>query len=258
MKLGIITDIHEDITCLQKAFHIFEMEKCDNIACLGDIVGFCERYHDQVSTRGAGECIRLVRNNCKWVVAGNHDLNAAGKLPEFRGRFQYPGNWFNMTMDDRRKCSRQQVWIYDDEIPILLTGQEIEYIKSLPEYLVISEPEFKILLSHFNYPDITGSEMLFPRTVADVRGHLDFIRQQQCLFGITGHMHTEGLLVSNKKVDHCLSFLFQPYRYMPFGRYTICPDKRTINVPPVISVNGKSGVTIFDTGNMECSVIQIR
>ncbi len=40
MKLAIITDIHEDRVNLVKALRMIEKEACDEIACLGDIVGF--------------------------------------------------------------------------------------------------------------------------------------------------------------------------------------------------------------------------
>jgi predicted phosphodiesterase len=36
MVLEFITDIHEDITSLQKAFKLLEQEKVDSIICLGD------------------------------------------------------------------------------------------------------------------------------------------------------------------------------------------------------------------------------
>ena len=38
MQLGFISDIHEDITSLQKALRLLEREKVDSIICLG---GYC-------------------------------------------------------------------------------------------------------------------------------------------------------------------------------------------------------------------------
>ena len=81
MKIGIISDIHEDIVSLKYIFKTFEKRRCDEIICLGDIVGFVGNYFYFSATRNASECLRLVRANCSHVLAGNHDLFAIKKLP---------------------------------------------------------------------------------------------------------------------------------------------------------------------------------
>lgn len=45
MKLGILSDIHEDITSLNTALRIFEDKKCDKLLCLGDILGYDPNYY---------------------------------------------------------------------------------------------------------------------------------------------------------------------------------------------------------------------
>jgi predicted phosphodiesterase len=76
MRLGFITDIHEDVKNLEKALSILSDQKCDVLICLGDIVGFTIPFYRYIETRNAEECVRLVKENASVVVTGNHDLFA--------------------------------------------------------------------------------------------------------------------------------------------------------------------------------------
>ena len=58
MKIGLITDIHENANLLKEALRLAAKNKCDEIVCLGNIVGFDRRFE-------------------------NHDLFAAGRLLVF-------------------------------------------------------------------------------------------------------------------------------------------------------------------------------
>ena len=44
MKIGIISDIHEDIKRLKEALAILHKQKCDQIVCLRDFVGYSVQY----------------------------------------------------------------------------------------------------------------------------------------------------------------------------------------------------------------------
>ncbi|MGH4050882.1 MAG: metallophosphoesterase family protein [Clostridium sp.] len=39
IKIGIITDIHNNVVALESILKLFEYEKCDEIICCGDIIG---------------------------------------------------------------------------------------------------------------------------------------------------------------------------------------------------------------------------
>ena len=80
MKLGFISDIHEDIKRLEQALAILESHKCDRIICLGDIVGYSVPYYGFLWSRNAPEVIKLIKKKCDIVIAGNHDLFAIKKL----------------------------------------------------------------------------------------------------------------------------------------------------------------------------------
>jgi hypothetical protein len=220
-------------------------------------VGFCERYLRHTRVRSASECLGLVRSNCSYIIAGNHDLNAAGRWPEYRGLFIYPEDWFSKEPAEKRRLCRQIVWTYEDEMPLQLRDADIEFLRSLPELLVLRNENFNVLLSHFNYPDITGSETRFPQKACDIRKHLKFIEEQGCEFGITGHMHTEGLLISRGGRRGFFSFVSPAYKFLPFGRHNLHPVHKTINIPPVISIRKRGGVTVLDTSDMICEVFQI-
>ena len=70
MKVGIIGDIHSNLEALTSVLEALDEEPVDEIACVGDIVGY-----------GADPeaCLRLVRERASAVVAGNHDYGVVGK-----------------------------------------------------------------------------------------------------------------------------------------------------------------------------------
>ena len=256
MIIGILTDVHEDRSGLQKAFRICEAEHCDEVACLGDIVGFCDRYQGKISQRDASQCLQAVKENCRWVIAGNHDLHAAGKLPVTMGTYHYPENWFGLSWEERRRIAGTRLWVYDDELPSNLRESEVEYIRTLEESMIIEADGHRILLSHFNFPNLSGAETDFPQWASEIAPHLDFIESKGCVLGITGHMHTEGLLVGHRRAKGALKKVLPAYQFKSYGTRGVSV-RGTINAPPVISQNGKGGVTVLDTAQLTCSVIQI-
>ena len=71
MLIGIISDVHGNREALDTVLAALEGAACDKVVCLGDIVGY-----------GAepGYCVDRVREVSDWVVAGNHDYAALGKI----------------------------------------------------------------------------------------------------------------------------------------------------------------------------------
>ena len=99
MKLAIINGVHEDIVRLKEALSQIQERGCDEIACLGDIVGFSPQYYSYSDTKNAHGVIELVRKHCKYAVVGNHDLFALKKTPQDRTLFQYPDDWYQKTIE---------------------------------------------------------------------------------------------------------------------------------------------------------------
>ncbi|MGB9750158.1 MAG: metallophosphoesterase family protein [Caldisericia bacterium] len=63
-KIAIISDIHANIEALTEVYKDIEMEKIDEIICLGDIVGYGPNPN---------EAIEMVKNKVNYVIKGNHD-----------------------------------------------------------------------------------------------------------------------------------------------------------------------------------------
>jgi predicted phosphodiesterase len=116
MKIGLLSDIHEDIISLKKGFDILFREQCDQIICLGDITGFSNPYYPFGETRDANSCIEMVRKYCTTVLSGNHDLFSAGRITTFKAGIEYPGDWFNLEINDRISLLGGKIWLYEKEI----------------------------------------------------------------------------------------------------------------------------------------------
>jgi putative phosphoesterase len=64
MRIGIISDIHSNLEALKRAQAELELEKVDEIVCLGDIVGY---------GANPNECVDIVKSLTAHVILGNHD-----------------------------------------------------------------------------------------------------------------------------------------------------------------------------------------
>ena len=64
MKIGIITDIHNNIVALDAVLKAFEDACCDRVICCGDIIGIGPRPEETVS--------RLMSVLNLTCVRGNH------------------------------------------------------------------------------------------------------------------------------------------------------------------------------------------
>lgn len=71
MVYAIISDIHGNVDALRATLNDIGQRNVDSVICLGDIVGY---YPDPE------ECIKLVRENASYCVAGNHDYAAIGRI----------------------------------------------------------------------------------------------------------------------------------------------------------------------------------
>ena len=102
MKYAIISDLHANLEALQAVLEDAS-PKADAVVCLGDIVGYNANPH---------ECLRLVRETCAVVIAGNHDQAACGVR-----RYDDFNDWARQAMD----WTRQR-----------LSAAEVDYLKVLP------------------------------------------------------------------------------------------------------------------------------
>src|SRR6056297_770040 len=114
MKLAFISDIHEDVVSLQIAMHKIEKSKVDKIICLGDISGYSAKHYYHIQTRDAHECLNIIKQNCSVILLGNHDFHAIKKIPDISPRFNYPADWYQMDVFEKKQISQNRLWIYED------------------------------------------------------------------------------------------------------------------------------------------------
>jgi diadenosine tetraphosphatase ApaH/serine/threonine PP2A family protein phosphatase len=69
VQVALISDVHANLAALESV--LSAVERCDEIWCLGDLVGYGARPN---------ECAALVRERCTIILAGNHDLAAVGAI----------------------------------------------------------------------------------------------------------------------------------------------------------------------------------
>ena len=255
MKLGFISDIHEDIEQLKQALRILGLRKCDKLICLGDIVGYSVRSHndpyalDFLWSRNAPEVINLIKRKCEIVVVGNHDLFAIKKLPQHRAGFQYPENWYARDYWKRHTLFKDKVWIYEEnELSARLTKNDEKFIAELPEFVVGNFDGVNILLSHYAYPDLVGNTKFEPKTPMEAKEHFQFMQKLGCNLGISGHDHKEGIM----------RFTPREVKEFPFGRVAIDRNTPTwFHGPSIARGNRANGVMVFNTETFEAEIIPL-
>lgn len=238
MKLGIISDIHEDLPRLEAAFHLLDQLGCQEVACLGDIIGYTVPSFGFFHERNASACIQLVKKNCRYVVAGNHDLSATKKIPEHKAGFKYPEDWYAMDFREKEALAGGLVWLNEEvEMDPLLSAEEINFIHSLPEYQVVKTNTGSILLSHYLYPDLSGSSIVHYNDFGPVNHHFDFMEKQGCRLGFSGHQHVEGYF----RITRFHRKLYN------FGKQQLDAELQWIVGPCIANGKRDNGCLVFNT-----------
>lgn len=240
MRVGILSDIHEDVSSLSLAFRKLEQERCDQVISLGDILGVDNGYYGNARIRDAEACVRLVRANCSVSVAGNHDLFAVRRLPGYTAGFAYPVDWYDRDLAERQRISKGILWDYSvAEEQVRLSDESREYLAGLPESAKVGFGGLRIALSHHLYPDLSGSLRKMPSWSPDLWPHLKWMKKQGCSFCISGHIHIRGALVGNRFHLHTSS-----KNSFPSGN-----NWSWISAPPVTVGGVPNGFMILDTGS---------
>jgi predicted phosphodiesterase len=119
MNFAIISDIHSNLEALQKALSIIDEKKCDEIICLGDVVGY-----------GAdpNECTAIVRERCSAIVMGNHDAAALNPLlaHDFNAIARKAVVW---TADQLTEESKAFLSV----LPLVSVKEDILFVHSSPD-----------------------------------------------------------------------------------------------------------------------------
>lgn len=245
MKIGMVSDIHEDIESLQRGIRILEDKGCEELVCLGDVTGFEPRHYPFIETRDAAACVRLIQKSCKIRIKGNHDLFAIREVPKSRFGFAYAPGWYQLDYADRKAQGQNDVWLYEqDELPTLIGSDEKEIIRGWPEFAQIPVGDRLLLFSHYLHPDLTGSSTVLPPDNELIQTHLQHLEELKSseqhpiqVISFFGHLHTEGLWQIDGKHN----------RRIRWGAHTPSHKPVAYGVPSVCRGSNRNGVTIFDT-----------
>jgi len=251
MKIGLITDIHENNLLLADALRLASAHKCDEIVCLGDIVGYDRRFYNYDSSRSGSECIRLVRENCKWVTAGNHDLFAARILPSYSNGFIYPDNWFSLDTAQRKYMSSGKVWCYEGDSPNDLTDYDIEYLRGIPEYIMTSDPGIPCLFSHYLAPDFTGSTTIYIERGRQLKHHWEVLGSNRIRLSFSGHSHNHFTGFAYRSANS----LMKAIHSFSGDVFYLGKETTAIILPPLSGEKGRRGFSILDTSNLVIQII---
>ncbi len=69
MRNAYISDVHANLEALEAVFADIEKQSVHNIYFMGDAVGY---------GANPNECTEMIKNNCDFAIAGNHDHAALG------------------------------------------------------------------------------------------------------------------------------------------------------------------------------------
>ena len=91
MRVAIVSDIHGNRQAFEAVLDAIEASDCEEMWCLGDLVGY-----------GADPdaCVELARLNAAICLAGNHDMGVRGDLPleQFSRGAAVAARWTQQTI----------------------------------------------------------------------------------------------------------------------------------------------------------------
>lgn len=167
MKIGIITDIHNNLIALESVLNEIE-RTCDCIICCGDIIGIGP-YPDETVQR-------MMKIKTLIAVRGNHERYLLEGMPK-----KFP-NEEHMGIEEMN----HHKWEHKQ-----LSKSSVEFLKSLPYSRILEIEDKKIAVMHYAMKDDnkyiqsrTKIEKLFSSVDADII--------------IYGHEHSKNICNSDK------------------------------------------------------------
>jgi predicted phosphodiesterase len=93
MRVAVISDVHGNLAALEAVLEVIDLERPDELWCLGDLTGYGAR---------PGECLALVRERAAVCLAGNHDLVVAGAIDisHFSSDAAVAARWAREQLDE--------------------------------------------------------------------------------------------------------------------------------------------------------------
>jgi predicted phosphodiesterase len=229
VRLAIFSDIHEDLNSLKRVLKKIDQKGCDMRICLGDISGFSEPFYRYRQSRNASACLDLIRRNCQIIVHGNHDLHAAGRIPELTAGARY------------------EYWQHEKDLDPGYSEEEIAFLAGLPGYATLPAGDYSILFSHYIDTNLHGFIKGFYSSGKEMDAHFHLMQKQNCQLGFTGHTHVRGFYKA--KPDG--------FRHYGYRRLLLKDFPALIGIPPVTRHKYRSGFCIFETDSRLLRVLKL-
>lgn len=173
MKLGIITDIHNNLTALKAVMTKLNQMKCDKIICCGDIIGIGPCPEETV------QYVMQIPNLI--AVRGNHEKYLLEGMPS-----EYP-NEENMGYEEMK----HHKWEHG-----LLSEKSIAFLKSLPYKTDFDLENKKISVLHYCM-DHNGHYINFKTNPSENELKRMFQNIDSDII-IYGHNHSRNICKSDK------------------------------------------------------------
>jgi len=241
MRLALITDIHEDLPSLKAIIKKAEQVGYDQMICLGDICGFSHPYYTYRDRRDASACLSLVRNTCSLIIPGNHDLHAAGKIPEHSRIFDFPENWYELDAASRESLAEGRLWTHADDLYPGYSQEDLSFIRDLPEFDILETEKHRLMFSHYAYPNLSGFGSDFFAYAKEFGSHFQWMDSKGCSMAFIGHAHPRRYFIARE-----MDILYPRHR-----RNIHLDAPSLVALPPVTRNRWRSGFCTFDTETLK-------
>ena len=173
MKLGVITDIHNNLTALKVVVERLQQLECDKIICCGDIIGIGPYPEETV------QYMMQIPNLI--AVRGNHEKYLLDKMPT-----EYP-NEEQMGLEEMK----HHKWEHN-----LLSAESIDFLRKLPYRVNLECEGYNLSVMHYCM-DYDGHYINYKSHPSedDLKGMFDGVKSDIILYG---HDHCRNICKGDK------------------------------------------------------------
>lgn len=246
MRLAIISDIHEDYVYLKRTLRKIRARGFEKLICLGDISGFSSPFYKYRISRDASACLNLLKETCDLIIPGNHDMHNARRIPEHSAVFDFPITWYEMDLIKRTELSKSEIWLHDGDLDSNLGTEDLGFLQTLSEYEVLDTTEYRILFSHYAYPNLSGFRKNFYSWEGDFKDHFRFMKEKDCSLSFIGHAHSRGIYTVSR----------EDFKLSGKKRFQLNAHPTIVGIPPVTRHGMRSGFIIFDTSSRVMQILK--
>jgi len=177
---------------------------------------------------------------------GNHDLHISRRIPEHSAIFDFPRTWYEMEVVRRAELTHNEIWLHDSDQEPNYSVDDCNFLRTLSEYEILETPDYKILFSHYAYPNLSGFRKEFYGWEGDFNTHFRFMNEKGCSLSFIGHAHPKGAYLVTRD-----GFRRRRYRKLKLNAQPV-----VIGIPPVTRNYMRSGFCIFDTSSRTLQIFK--